>query len=99
MPMIVEEGRYDRRLEIIKDLPRASVIWFFDQTDMANAKAVLGDTACIVCNMQPPCSLRARAKTSRHTTANSLRSAAREVALSLPGVRVLIEGNRIICTL
>lgn len=51
MPMLVAEGRYNRRLEIIKDLPRASVMWLFDQTDMTNAKAVLGDTACIAGNV------------------------------------------------
>jgi len=47
MPMILAEGRYDRRLEIIMDLPKASVKCLFDQTDMANAEEVLGDTACI----------------------------------------------------
>ena len=51
MPMLVAEGRYNRRLKIIKDLPRASVMWLFDQTDMTNAKAVLGDTACIAGNV------------------------------------------------
>jgi uroporphyrinogen-III decarboxylase len=49
--MIVAEGRYNRRLEIIKDLPKASVMWLFDQTDMGNAKEVLGDTACIAGNV------------------------------------------------
>ena len=39
------------RLEIIKELPRASVIWYFEQMDMAKAKKVLGDTACIAGNV------------------------------------------------
>lgn len=51
MPMIVAEGRYDRRLEIIKDLPKASLRLLFDQTDTANAEEVLGDTACITNNI------------------------------------------------
>jgi uroporphyrinogen-III decarboxylase len=47
VPIMVADGRYNDRLEIIKDLPRASVIWIFEQTDMAKAKEILGDTACI----------------------------------------------------
>jgi len=47
VPIMVADGSYNDRLEIIKDLPRASVIWIFEQTDMAKAKAILGDTACI----------------------------------------------------
>jgi len=51
IPFPVAEGAYNRRLEVIKDLPRASVIWMFDQTDMANAKKILGDTCCICGNV------------------------------------------------
>ena len=47
VPVMVADGSYNERLEIIKDLPRASVLWIFEQTDMAKAKEVLGDTACI----------------------------------------------------
>jgi uroporphyrinogen-III decarboxylase len=54
VPMPFAEGSYNRRLEVIKDLPRGSVIWWFDQTDMANAKKVLGDTACIAGNIPVP---------------------------------------------
>ena len=51
IPFPVAEGVYNRRLEVIKDLPKASVIWMFDQTDMANAKKILGDTCCICGNI------------------------------------------------
>ena len=51
IPFPVAEGAYNRRLEVIKDLPKASVIWMFDQTDMANAKKILGDTCCICGNV------------------------------------------------
>jgi len=51
IPMPFAEGRYNRRLEVIKDLPRGSAVWWFDQTDMANAKKVLGDTICIAGNI------------------------------------------------
>jgi len=51
VPMPFAEGSYNRRLEVIKDLPRASAVWWFDRTDMARAKEVLGDTACIAGNI------------------------------------------------
>ena len=46
------EGSYDSRLETVKsDFPKGSVSWLFDQTDMAKAKEVLGDTCCIQGNV------------------------------------------------
>jgi uroporphyrinogen-III decarboxylase len=47
VPIMVADGSYNERLEIIKDLPRASVVWIFEQTDMARAKKILGNAACI----------------------------------------------------
>ncbi|MBA7711644.1 hypothetical protein ES703_120610 [subsurface metagenome] len=54
VPMPFAEGSYNRRLEIVKDLPRGSAIWWFDQTDMAKAKEIHGDTACIAGNVPVP---------------------------------------------
>jgi uroporphyrinogen-III decarboxylase len=51
VPLLFAEGRYDNRLEIIKDLPKGKVIWHFDRTDMFRAKKILGDTACIAGNV------------------------------------------------
>jgi uroporphyrinogen-III decarboxylase len=51
VPILFAEGRYDNRLEIIKDLPRGKVVWHFDRTDMFKAKKILGDTACIAGNV------------------------------------------------
>jgi uroporphyrinogen-III decarboxylase len=51
VPLLFAEGRYDNRLEIIKDLPRGKVIWYFDRTDMFQAKKILGDVACIAGNV------------------------------------------------
>jgi uroporphyrinogen-III decarboxylase len=51
VPLLFAEGRYDNRLEIIKDLPRGKVIWYFDRTDMFRAKKILGDNACISGNV------------------------------------------------
>lgn len=49
-PFIFCEGNYYTRLETIKDVPKGKVIYFFEKQDMANAKKVLGDTACIAGN-------------------------------------------------
>jgi uroporphyrinogen-III decarboxylase len=51
VPLLFAEGAYRNRLEIIKDLPRGKVIWYFDRTDMFEAKKILGDTACISGNV------------------------------------------------
>ena len=51
VPLLFAEGRYDNRLEIIKDLPRGKVVWYFDRTDMFRAKKILGDVSCIAGNV------------------------------------------------
>lgn len=51
MSFLFAEGKFMRRLEMIKDLPRGWAAWQFDQTDMARAKEVLGGTSCIVGNV------------------------------------------------
>jgi len=60
VPLLFAEGKYNKRLEIIKDLPRGKVVWHFDQTDMFEAKKILGDNACIAGNV--PASLLCTAK-------------------------------------
>ena len=51
VPHLFAEGGYNRRLEIIRELPKGKVIWHFDQTDMIRAKEVLGERACIMGNV------------------------------------------------
>ncbi|OGO31663.1 MAG: hypothetical protein A2Z29_02070, partial [Chloroflexi bacterium RBG_16_56_11] len=51
IPFPVAEGAYNRRLEYIADMPRSAVVWMFDQTDMARAKKILGQTSCICGNV------------------------------------------------
>jgi uroporphyrinogen-III decarboxylase len=51
VPLLFAEGSYNKRLEAVKDLPRASVVWWFDRTDMARAKKILGDRNCISGNV------------------------------------------------
>jgi uroporphyrinogen-III decarboxylase len=51
VPLLFAEGSYINRLDIIKDLPRGSAIWWFEDMDMARAKEVVGNTACIAGNI------------------------------------------------
>jgi uroporphyrinogen-III decarboxylase len=51
VPMPFAEGRYTKRLKQIADLPKSGTIWWFDQTDMAEAKKILGNVVCLVGNV------------------------------------------------
>jgi hypothetical protein len=51
VPMPFAEGKYTNRLNTIADMPKSGVVWYFDQTDMAQAKKVLGGVSCIVGNV------------------------------------------------
>jgi len=57
VPVVVCEGKYNSRLEYLKEVPVGKVIYTFEYVDMAKAKKVLGDTACIRGNV--PLSLMA----------------------------------------
>jgi hypothetical protein len=50
-PVLFAEGSYNKRLDIIGDFPRGTVAWYFDQTDMAEAKKKIGDRCCIMGNV------------------------------------------------
>ncbi len=53
VPVMFAEGGYNSRLDVIADdeIPAGSVIWLFDQTDMAAAKRALEGRACIAGNV------------------------------------------------
>ena len=51
VPFPFAEGVYNSRLKLITDTPKSSVVWYFDKTDMAQAKKVLGNVSCIVGNV------------------------------------------------
>jgi hypothetical protein len=51
VPMPFAEGNYIPRLEIIKEMPRASMIWYFEYMDMAEAKRTVGRDNCIAGNL------------------------------------------------
>ena len=50
-PFIYTEGKYNTRIEQLADVPKGKVIYHFETADMARAKKILGDTACISGNL------------------------------------------------
>ena len=52
IPLFFAEGKMDSRLEIIAgDLPKGRTVWLLDRTDMAHAKATLGQVAALQGNV------------------------------------------------
>jgi uroporphyrinogen-III decarboxylase len=51
VPFPFAEGIYNSRLPLIADTPKSAVVWYFDKTDMAQAKKILSNTSCIVGNV------------------------------------------------
>ena len=51
VPMPFAEGNYIPRLETIADMPPASMMWYFEYMDMAQAKKTVGRTNCIIGNL------------------------------------------------
>ncbi len=50
-PVPFFEGTYDQRIKYLRELPPGKVVAWFDRTDMARAKEVVGDVVCIMGNM------------------------------------------------
>jgi len=51
VPQLFAEGGYNQRLETICDVPKGKTVWWFDFTDMAQAKQTVGQVACIAGNV------------------------------------------------
>lgn len=51
VPMPFAEGDYMPRLDVIKDMPRGSTVWYFEAVDMAKAKEIVGKDNCIAGNL------------------------------------------------
>jgi uroporphyrinogen-III decarboxylase len=50
VPFPFAEGKFNKRLKYIADMPKSGVMWYFDQTDMKEAKKIIGNVACIAGN-------------------------------------------------
>ena len=50
-PLVFCEGKYNTRLEFLKDVPRGKVIYMFEQVDIVRAKRELEGIACVCGNL------------------------------------------------
>ncbi len=50
-PMVYVEGSYNTRLPYLLEVPKNKVVYSFETTDMAKAKKILGNHACIAGNI------------------------------------------------
>jgi len=51
VPLLFAEGSYNDRLDVIADIPKGKVVWWFDRIDLKRAKETVGQIACIAGNM------------------------------------------------
>jgi hypothetical protein len=51
VPLLFAEGGYNHRLDVIGDIPKGKVVWWFDRTDMKRAKDTVGRVACLAGNV------------------------------------------------
>jgi uroporphyrinogen-III decarboxylase len=54
VPYVYTEGKYDSRIECLKEVPKGKVLYHFEDVDMVRAKKMLGDTACICGGFHTP---------------------------------------------
>lgn len=52
-PLLSFQGEHDHLLDTILDLPEGKAIAWFDRTDVANAKKVIGEHSCIAGGISP----------------------------------------------
>jgi uroporphyrinogen-III decarboxylase len=53
IPVVLWEADCTKRLEVIGDIPRGKAVYWFERTDLARAKEVLGDVVCLRGNVSP----------------------------------------------
>jgi hypothetical protein len=93
VPMPFAEGRYNNRLKQIADTPKSSVVWYFDQTDMAQAKKILGNVSCIVGNVPTSVVITARPELVKETCRKLIETCAPGGGYILAGGASIDKGN------
>jgi hypothetical protein len=90
IPLFFAEGKMDSRLEVIaQDLPKGRTVWLLDRTDMAHAKATLGQVAALQGNV--PLSLLATG------TPEDVRQYCRRlIEVAAPGGGFLLDSGAVI---
>ncbi len=93
VPFPFAEGRYGARLEVIKEMPKSSVMWLFEDIDMARAKKVLGGVACIAGNVPSSVMYTKTPKEVKETCRKLIETCAPGGGYILTGAAGMNEGN------
>jgi uroporphyrinogen-III decarboxylase len=51
VPVPFAEGGYSQRMDYLNELPKGSVVWMIDRTDMATLKKKVGGNCCLIGNV------------------------------------------------
>lgn len=51
VPVPFAEGGYGQRIDYLNELPKSSVVWMIDRTDMIELKKRVGDNVCLIGNV------------------------------------------------
>jgi uroporphyrinogen-III decarboxylase len=93
VPMPFAEGNYMPRLKIIKEMPKGKVIWYFEAMDMAKAKKVLGNRACIAGNLPASVLCTGTPQEVKEGCRRLIETCAPEGGYILTGAASMNEGN------
>jgi uroporphyrinogen-III decarboxylase len=93
VPYVFAEGKYDTRLDIIKDVPKGSMVWWFERTDMAEAKKHLGGIACIAGNVPASILLTGTPQSVKEYCRKTIQVAGAGGGLILNGAAFVHDGN------
>jgi uroporphyrinogen-III decarboxylase len=93
VPMPFAEGRYNNRLKQIADTPRSGVVWYFDQTDMAQAKKIIGDICCIAGNVPTSVVMTGTVKQVKESCRKLIKACAPGGGYILAGGASIDKGN------
>jgi uroporphyrinogen-III decarboxylase len=93
VPMPFAEGRYNNRLKQIADTPKSGVVWYFDQTDMAQAKKIIGDICCIAGNVPTSVVMTGTVKQVKESCRKLIKACAPGGGYILAGGASIDKGN------
>jgi len=93
VPLPFAEGRFNKRLKFITDTPKSGVVWYFDQTDMAEAKKVLANTSCIMGNVPTSMLITSTPKTVKDYCVKLIKDCKAGGGFILSGGASLDRGN------
>ncbi len=93
VPMPFAEGNYEPRLDIIADMPRSAIVWYFEVMDMAKAKKILGNVSCIAGNVPASLLVTSTPEVVKEACRKLIETCAPGGGYILTGAAGISEGN------